>query len=208
MSEERALNIYQRINAVMKEVEYVQKDSQISGGGGTYKAVTHDQVVSVARGALVKHGVMIYPEQLSSKLLQQRDPKNDIKMHHYSGDYAIHFVNVDNGEDRVTVTINAHANDNGDKAPGKCVTYATKTAILKVLCLETGENDESRAEVRKPVAKVQADHIRKLLDHDEERITAFCARQDIESVEALPKAEYDNAVALIKRVNKERQNGS
>ena len=47
---------------------------------------------------------------------------------------------------RITSTIQAHANDNGDKAPGKALTYATKAAILKVLCLESGENDESRSE--------------------------------------------------------------
>ena len=62
--------------------------------------------------------------------------------------YNIHFVNIDEPADRLTVSINAHAADNGDKAPGKCASYATKTAILKALSLETGENDESRAEAQ------------------------------------------------------------
>lgn len=140
------MNIYQRINAVMKEVKYVQKDKQISGGGANYKAVTHDQVISVCREKLVEFGVVIYPEQLGHTMPVMRDVANNVKMHLYDGDYAIHFVNIDDPENRITVTINAQANDNGDKAPGKCVTYATKTAILKVLCLETGENDESRAD--------------------------------------------------------------
>ena len=58
------LNIYQRINKVMQEVKYVQKDSSITGAGGGYKAVSHDQVVSVARQALVDNGVVIYPNQI------------------------------------------------------------------------------------------------------------------------------------------------
>lgn len=198
-------NIYQRINAVMAEVTYVQKDSQVNGSGGGYKAVTHDQVVSVARESMVKHGVVIVPEQLQSHILQERDPSREIKMHLYSGDYAIHFVNMDNPEDRITVTINAHANDNGDKAPGKSITYAIKYALLKVLSLETGENDESRAEERKPIAQAQAQHIRKLLENDDERMTKFCAYYDIESVEGLPKSEYDGAVALLKRQKREGQ---
>ena len=57
------LNIYQRINNVMKAVKYVQKDSSVSGGGVNYKAVSHDQVVSVLRQALVDHGIMIFPNQ-------------------------------------------------------------------------------------------------------------------------------------------------
>ena len=141
-------NIYQRMNAVMKEISYVQKDSKISGGGANYKAVSHDQVVSIARAQFVEHGIVVYPEQLNAEMIQQRDLKQDIKMHLYSGMYDIHFVNIDEPADRLTVSINAHAADNGDKAPGKCASYATKTAILKALCLETGENDESRAEAQ------------------------------------------------------------
>ena len=38
----------------------------------------------------------------------------------------------------------AHANDHGDKAPGKSLSYATKGAILKALMIETGETDEGR----------------------------------------------------------------
>lgn len=146
------MNIYQRINAVMQKVQYVQKDKQVSGGGASYKAVTHDQVISVARAALVECGVMIYPNQLEGGFLQMRDlnaQPNPVKMGLYSGKYEINFVGIDEG-DKVTVVVEAHANDNGDKAPGKALTYATKAAILKVLSLETGEDEESRAELANP----------------------------------------------------------
>jgi len=142
-----SLNIYQRLNNVMKTVKYVQKDSSITGGGGGYKAVSHDQVISVARQALVDNGVMIYPNQTEGEFILMRDVNakpNPVKMGLYSGTYEINFVNIDDGKDRVTTTIQAHASDNGDKAPGKCLSYATKAAMLKVLSLETGENDESR----------------------------------------------------------------
>lgn len=133
----------------MKAVQYVQKDSSISGGGANYKAVSHDQVVSVIRQELVNNGIVIFPNQVSGEFLIKRDlaATPPVKMGLYSGTYEIHFVNIDNGEDRVISTIHSHANDNGDKAPGKAASYATKTAMLKVFSLETGENDESRADV-------------------------------------------------------------
>ncbi len=146
-----SLNIYQRINKVMQTVQYVQKDSAVSGMGGGYKAVSHDQVVSVARQALVDNGVIIFPNQVKGEFLQMRDinaTPQAIKMGLYSGTYEINFVNIDDGNDKIVATIEAHANDNGDKAPGKALSYATKSAILKVLSLETGENDESREEQR------------------------------------------------------------
>ena len=40
-------NIYQRINEVRKAIGYVQKDKAVSTGGGSYKAVTHDEPVVV-----------------------------------------------------------------------------------------------------------------------------------------------------------------
>jgi len=162
-------NIYQRINAVMKEVQYVQKDAAVTGGGQNYKAVTHDQVVSVARASLVENGIVTYPEQISGEFLTMRDMNaqpNPVKMGLYSGKYNIHFVNVDNGEDRITVSVEAHANDNGDKAPGKALTYATKSAMLKVLNLETGENDESRSAEPVHYTEMQKDQFDDLLAND------------------------------------------
>jgi hypothetical protein len=38
--------------------------------------------------------------------------------------------------------------DAGDKAPGKAITYATKISMLKVFGIETGDNEESRADQR------------------------------------------------------------
>jgi len=149
-------NIYQRINAVMIDVEYVQKDAIVQG----YKAVTHDQVTAVLRKSMVENGIVVQLDQLKSELLEKRDVSRDIKMHHYSGDYAVHFINIDKPEDRATVTINAHANDNGDKAPGKAASYATKYAMLKMFSLETGENDESRT--AEPV--LYTDHQKALFD--------------------------------------------
>ena len=144
------LNIYQRINKVMVDVEYIKKDKQVSGGGQNYKAVTHDQVVSAVRSSMVKHGIVIEPKQLSGEFLVMRDinaKPQPIKMGLYEGCYQIDFVNIDNPEDRTKILVNAHASDNGDKAPGKAMTYAIKTAVVKQFYFETGENDESRADI-------------------------------------------------------------
>ncbi len=157
-------NIYQRIAEVMKQVSYVKKDADITGGGVSYKAVTHDQVVADTRQHFIDAGVLVVPEQLQSTILTARDvnAKIPVKMMLYSGDYAVHFVNIDEPKDEIIVTINAHANDNGDKSPGKAITYATKTAILKILLLETGINDESRGyepQLYRPEEKEELDRI-------------------------------------------------
>ena len=160
-------NIYQRINAVMKKISYVQKDKAISGGGQNYKAVTHDNVTAMIRGHLVEEGIVVQLEQLKGELLIRRDLTKDIKMHLYQGSYAISFVNIDDPQDKATVTIDAHAADNGDKAPGKASSYATKYAMLKMFSIETGENEESRNYEAPEYTKIQKDELDELLEKDD-----------------------------------------
>ena len=135
------LNIYQRINAVRKAIGYVQKDKAGSTGGGSYKAVTHDAVTGMVRAALIEHGVVIVPSVLSA-VFNAKEP--EAKQRLYEATYQIEFVNIDDPADRIVTQQNAHALDNGDKAPGKAQSYATKYAILKLFNIETGEDEESR----------------------------------------------------------------
>lgn len=135
------MNIYQRINAVRKAIGYVQKDKAVSTGGGSYKAVTHDAVTGMVRAALIEHGVIIVPSVVSS-VFHPKEP--DAKQRLYEATYQIDFVNMDDPADRIVTQQTAHALDNGDKAPGKAMSYAAKYAILKLFNIETGEDEESR----------------------------------------------------------------
>lgn len=157
------MNIFQRLNAVQKKVKYIQKDAQITGGG-SYKAVTHDNVVARTRQHLVDAGVIIYPEQLKGDIIKEGKTKSGTATYLYSGSYAIHFVNIEDTNDRISVTIEAHAQDMSDKAPGKAVTYATKSALLKVLNLETGVNEESRVASSEPYSERQKETFDELLE--------------------------------------------
>lgn len=148
------MSIYQKINAVMKKVAYVQKDKSVSGMGEGYKAVTHDQLVSVLRSALVEAGLMVKVTQTRGHMNEAgtRWDKNagqlvPASMRLYEGEYDVSLIDCEDGAE-ITVHVEAHAMDSGDKAPGKAMTYATKTALLKLFWLETGESDESREEVR------------------------------------------------------------
>lgn len=139
-------NIYQRINSAMKEVQYIKKDATVQG----YKAVTHDNVVAQVRETLIKNGILVLPSQVSGKLHDKtmkmgKDGKEYVDpMRMYEAEYRIRFQSIDEKDDYHDIIIQAHALDNSDKAPGKTLSYSTKYAMLKVLMIETGENDESR----------------------------------------------------------------
>lgn len=140
------MNLYQRINEVRKAINYVQKDKSVSTGGGSYKAVTHDQVTGMVREHMVKHGIVSYPVLVDSQSLPKEVNANmeTAKQFRYEATYDFHFVNIDDATDNLVIRIQAHAMDNADKAPGKALSYAKKYAILKLFEIETGEDEESR----------------------------------------------------------------
>lgn len=146
------MNIFQRLNEVRKAVAYLQKDKQVQGKG--YMAITHDAVTAAVREHLITHGVMLIPSLVRSAMINTgTTTAKGIPFMRYDATYKLSFVNCDEPTDRVEMEIEAHALDDGDKAPGKAMSYATKYAYLKLLSIETGENEEAR-EPAKPALRV------------------------------------------------------
>ena len=149
------MNIYQRIAEVAKQVTYVQKDASVGFGNQQYKAVTHDQVTGVLRAAMLGHGILCTPSVVGDAGYQKvGETKSGTPIYRYSARFDVTFVSTEDGSTHVC-TVDAHADDHGDKAPGKALSYAVKSAMLKVFLLETGENDEARYQDSELTQKLQ-----------------------------------------------------
>ena len=141
-------NILQRLNAVMKEVDYLQKDASVAG---RYKALSHDKVTGNLREHFVDHGVIVCPSLEKSNIAATgAKTKSGVPIIRYEATYRVSFLNIDQPDDKLEVLMEAHANDEGDKAPGKAISYATKYAMLKVLSIESGDQEEERIEAYVP----------------------------------------------------------
>ena len=138
------LNIYQRINEVRKKVEYLRKQKDVSTGKGNYKVVTHDQTTAELRPYLIEFGIVIVPSLVSSKMNDDVIKFKNSTSSRYDATYSLKFVNIDKPDDKAVMVIESHAIDNGDKAPGKAISYATKYAMLKMFSIESGDDEESR----------------------------------------------------------------
>jgi hypothetical protein len=145
MSDAKPLNVYQRIRQVMAKVAYIRKDKAVTGAGEGYMATTHDMVTAMVRPHFLEAGIVIAPRVISAQMVDTgRKSKAGNAAWRYEGRFQVDFVNTDDPTDRISIELDAHADDYGDKAPGKALSYATKYAVLKLLMLETGENDEGR----------------------------------------------------------------
>lgn len=160
------MNIYQRVNEVRKAVAYLKKDANVNN---RYKAISHDFVTASVRANLIEQGILIVPNVQSSEVVAtDMKTKSGTPIIRYQARYEVRFVNCDEPTEFIPVEMDAHALDEGDKAPGKAVSYATKNAMLKLFSLETGEDDESR--VRPGMAEDDlAAHLRTMENSTDEK---------------------------------------
>ena len=129
-TETKELNIHQRLHAVMKDIDYVQKgDLKVNK---QYKFVSHDAVTAKCRKAFVEHGVLTIPSVLE---ILQNGNKTTLKI-------EVKFTNIDDPEDFIPTISYGDGIDSQDKGIGKAYSYAVKYAYLKVLGLETGDDPE------------------------------------------------------------------
>jgi hypothetical protein len=127
-------NILQRLNAVMQEVDYIQREQK---QGMRYKIVSHDKVTGLVRPALVKHGVVYWPSSFDVK---QSGNRTELCC-------QVVFANMDDKNDYIVVDTLGYGIDDQDKGPGKAISYAVKYALLKALGLETGDDPELEQDV-------------------------------------------------------------
>lgn len=136
-----ALNIEQRLLAVMADLRYIQRDRTAPKEIGGFSFVSHDAVTSAVAPVLIKYGVYA----CSSVVDHGRDGNQTTLV------VDTTFFNVDRPDDQRIIRTVGYGIDKQDKGPGKAMSYAVKYALLKALMLETGDDVEAEAVDRSDV---------------------------------------------------------
>lgn len=135
------MNIYQKINEVMKNIEYLTKDDKVEFGTTKYKAISEEKVTTAVREQLVKQGIVILPiEQQSSNKELIRTDKSVNMLTEVHVKYRIQ--NIDDVNDYIEVESNGTGVDTQDKGVGKAMTYAYKYMLLRTFAIPTGEDPD------------------------------------------------------------------
>ena len=135
------MNIYQKINEVMKAIEYLTKDDKVEFGTTKYKAISEEKVTTAVRKELVKQGIVILPikqESDNKELIRTEKSVNMLSSVHVR--YRIQ--NIDDVNDFVEVESNGTGVDTQDKGVGKAMTYSYKYMLLRTFAIPTGEDPD------------------------------------------------------------------
>ena len=204
MSEEKpaletVTNIYQRMNAVMRDAEYIQKGAAQQG-----KGVLYDDVAAMLKPLFVEHGIALEINQSSLELVSSVSTNQKV----YQGAYEVAFINIDNPSEKSIHSVIAQGMDGGDKAPGKASTYALKLILTKVFLLESGVNEESRAEIaakNETISQEQYTEILPYLVDKDENWNAvsrkLSAAYGINQVSDLPAVKYQEALDRARKAS-------
>lgn len=186
---EKPLNIYQRVNCVMKEVDYIQKENKKVNGQYTF--VSHDAVTGRLHEPMARFGIVMVPSICE---LQQDGNRTQVKM-------EISFVNVDVPEDKITVVQYGYGIDQQDKGIGKAQSYAVKYALLKLFGLETGDDiEKDNIDYQPQKSEIDPEILKKSLHERKKEIMELIGK---ENVELMP--DYIAKIKSIYKTKKEEE---
>ena len=125
-------NIFQRISAVMQDVQYLAKDDQIEFGKTKYRAISEEKVTTIIRKSLITHGIVIVP-------VKQEHSKDGVLT---TVDVTYRIQNVEDEIDYIEAVSSGTGVDTQDKGVGKAMTYAYKYLLLRTFAIPTGEDPD------------------------------------------------------------------
>jgi len=181
---------------------YIKKDSTVKQGG-SYRAVSHDLVTAHCRAAMIEHGLFIVPSLVSGQVHQTgMATSGGTPIFRYESVFDISIAHAPSGTHMI-MRIPAHANDTGDKAPGKALSYATKYALLKLFAIESGEDDESRVEgAPMLVSEQQVLDMDALLEEVGADKAAFMKWAKVKSLDEILAKNYPSVIKMIEQKRK------
>jgi hypothetical protein len=129
-AKESEKNVYQRMHAVMAEIERVDKDKVNSFH--KYAYASEQAIKEAVHPLLVKHGIVFTLSVNKQEVLGDRT----------CASFSYRFINIDNPEDGVGGTFCAQGEDKGDKGIYKAITGAVKYIMTSSFLIPTGDDPE------------------------------------------------------------------
>lgn len=126
------MNIYEKIAAIMADIQYLAKDDRVEFGSTKYRALSEEKVTSIMRAELLKYKLVVYP------VAQTANRTGSIT----HVDVVYRLVNVEAPEEFIEIASCGDGADSQDKGSGKAMTYAFKYMWLRTFALPTGEDPD------------------------------------------------------------------
>lgn len=133
-------DIHEAINAVMAEVDYVQKEKKATLN---YSFASERAFIEALRPAMVTHGIYCHVANVIDVRHEDLPTKSGGSMQRVTLIATIRFSHV--GGTSVDSWATGEGMDSGDKASNKAMTGAYKYALRQTFCIETGDDPDNES---------------------------------------------------------------
>lgn len=189
------MNIYEKMLAIMSEVQKLQKDDYVSYKNTNYKALSEEKVTTIMRNELIKYSLIVYPFE------QTWNRQGNIS--HVDVKYML--VNAENPEEKLVLASCGDGADTQDKGSGKAMTYAFKYMWLRTFALPTGEDPDkisseeldAQDKAREQKEKGYVITIKEMCKETKTDINKLLANYEANSIEDLTPDQADNAISIL-----------
>lgn len=131
------VSIGQALVAVKRDVGAVRKGERNTKHNFSFRGI--DAVVNAVSGALIQHGVTVYPAAVNAEYGTIEAGNNRTTMGHVTVKVTYRWLGP--AGDYIDSVVPGEAMDSGDKAGAKAMSVAYRTALLQTLTLPTDETD-------------------------------------------------------------------
>jgi hypothetical protein len=146
----KGMNIFQSINAVMKQIGSIAKGQKNTSQGYSFRGI--DDMYNAVHPLFAEHGIFLTSETLNTER-EERQTKSGGTMIYSIMDIRYTFYAID-GTSVSTVT-RGEGSDTGDKASNKAMSTALKYALIQLLLIPTSDVKDSDSDSPEFVAKAQ-----------------------------------------------------
>lgn len=142
------MNIFESINAVMKDCGFIAKDSKNQQQNYKFRGI--DAVMNALNPALIKNKVFVVPEVLEQEREERQTSKGGLLI--YSVVKVRYKFYAEDGS-CVEACVVGEGMDSGDKATNKAMSAAFKYACFQTFCIPTEEMKDSEDDSPEPAPK-------------------------------------------------------
>lgn len=130
-------SIHEAINAVMKEVGYVQKQrsDQLK-----YTYAGEASLIEAIRPSMVEHGIYMTVLEVKKVYRSAYETKSGTNMFNTLMEGIVRFTHISG--DHIDVEATGEGSDTGDKSSNKAMTGLYKYALRQTFCIETGDDPD------------------------------------------------------------------
>lgn len=212
MDEIKSMSIYQRVCAISSEIGKVKMSLNVATKTdksgrviNSYKAVSINDVVDSLTPMLEKYRVALIPgsqEILKEEQLVTTTQYGERTQFWVRMRCTFAAVNIDNPEERIIAEGYGDGMDSGDKACGKAMTYARKTALINLFNLSRGDDPDEEKSLEYKRKTASADDIAKAVSlYTEREMETMLMRMGVASVAQLSPEQIRKMIAFKEKVS-------